>query len=172
VLLSSRLLRRHVASAPGEIDVLLVCSAGGHLLQLRLLRGAWEGQGLRVAWVTLGREDAQTLLAGEDVTLAFGPTTRNVVNLFRNFCLAVRVLRRRRPGTIVTTGAGLAVPFAWVGRMLGVPTVYVESLTRIERASLSCRLILPVADRAYAQWPELAARDKRLRYGGQVIGGS
>jgi len=157
------------ASGAAHLDVLLVCSAGGHLMQLQLLRAAWEGRGLRTAWVTLDREDAQTLLADEDVIYAFGPTTRNVRNLVRNVRLAWRVLRTHRPRVILTTGAGVSVPFAWAGRLLGVPTVYVESLTRIRRPSLSCRLVLPAVDRAYAQWPELAEADGRFRYVGQVI---
>ena len=49
-----------------------------------------------------------------------------------------------RPAVIVTTGAGVAVPFAWIGRLLGARVVYVESLTRIEAPSLSYRLIRPV----------------------------
>jgi UDP-N-acetylglucosamine:LPS N-acetylglucosamine transferase len=71
---------------------------------------------------------------------------------------------------MVTTGAGVAVPFAWVARLHGTKVVYVESLTRIDRASLSCRLIKPVADRVYVQWPELAAALPGSRYVGNVVG--
>lgn len=72
---------------------------------------------------------------------------------------------------IVTTGAGTAVPFAWLGRLLGARVVYVESLTRVHSPSLSLRLIAPVASRVYAQWPELAAARKGVRYVGTVVGG-
>jgi len=139
-------------------------------MQLQLLRGAWEDHGLRTAWVTLDREDAKTLLTGEDVTYAYGPTTRSFRNLCRNALLAWRVIRERRPSAIVTTGAAIAVPFAWIGRLLDVPTVYVESLTRIDTPSVSCRLVKPVADRVYGQWPELATGRRGVRYAGRVIG--
>lgn len=165
-----RLTRRRRGAGDHRIDVLLVCSAGGHLMQLRLLRDAWESHHLRAAWVTLDREDARTLLAEEDVLFAYGPTTRNMQNLLRNTHLAWHVLRERRPRAILTTGAGIAVPFAWIGWLLGVPTVYVESLTRIERMSLSCWLVKPVADRVYCQWPELASRRRGLHYVGRVVG--
>ena len=42
-----------------------------------------------------------------------------------------------------TTGAGVAVPFAWVARLRGATVVYVESLARIDGPSLSYRLIAP-----------------------------
>jgi beta-1,4-N-acetylglucosaminyltransferase len=150
-----------------DIDVLLVCSTGGHLLQLYALREAWEPY--RHAWVTHDRSDARSILAGEVVVNAYWPTIRNVRNLIRNALLAVRVVRRTRPRVILTTGAALAVPFAWVGRIYGVRVVYVESLTRITSPSLSLRLIAPVAERIYVQWPELADAMPSSRYAGSVF---
>jgi UDP-N-acetylglucosamine:LPS N-acetylglucosamine transferase len=131
-----------------------VCSSGGHLLQLVSLRDAWEG--FDRTWVTSDKSDARALLAGESVIHAHGPTNRNVPNLLRNIRLAWRVIRKQRPSAILTTGAGVAVPFAWVARLHGVPTVYVESFTRMDQLSLSARMIRPVASRMYGQWPELA----------------
>jgi beta-1,4-N-acetylglucosaminyltransferase len=156
-------------------DVLLVCSTGGHLLQLLALRGAWAD--FSRAWVTFDKTDARSLLAGERVVFAHGPTNRNfgllaVRNLLRNLLGAVRLLRVVRPRVVLTTGAGVAVPYAWIGRALGARVVYVESLTRIERPSLSCRLIAPVASRIYAQWPELTEAVPRSRYLGSVVSGS
>lgn len=163
----------HVRAQPqtspvGPADVLLVCSTGGHLVQLASLRPAWEGS--RRLWVTFDKGDARAILRGERVAFAHGPTNRSVVNLLRNLVLAWRVIRRARPRVIMTTGAGVAVPFAWIGRLRGARVVYVESFTRIEGPSLSCRLIAPVADRVYAQWPELAAAMPRARYVGNAFG--
>ena len=147
--------------------VLLVCTPGGHLLQLLSLRPAW-GE-LSHAWVTYDSSDTRSLLADEQVFFAHGPGTRNLKNFFRNLPLAWRLVRELKPAVILSTGAALAVPFAWVGRALGAKVVYVESLTRIERVSLSCRLISPVTDRLYVQWPELAERTPRARYAGNVF---
>ena len=151
----------------GRVDLLLVCSTGGHLQQLFALRLAWRS--FSRIWVTFDKSDARSVLRGERVVVAFGPTNRNVPNLLRNLVLAARVLRRCRPRAIVTTGAGVAVPFAWIGRMLGSRVVYVESFTRIEEASLSARLISPIADRVYVQWPELRAKLPRARHAGSVF---
>jgi UDP-N-acetylglucosamine:LPS N-acetylglucosamine transferase len=153
-------------------DLLLVCSTGGHLLQLLALREAWQDQ-TRV-WVTFSKSDARTLLRDERVVAAYGPTSRTfgataALNTLRNLVLALRVLRRSRPAVILTTGAGVAVPFAWVGRLFGARVVYVESFTRIEGPSLSCRLIAPVAARIYGQWPEFVTAVPRARYLGNVF---
>jgi beta-1,4-N-acetylglucosaminyltransferase len=160
------LLRRrsHVST---RADVLLVCSCGGHLLQLVALRESWRGY--TSAWVTFDKSDARSLLEGERVFLAHGPTNRSVKNLLRNLLVAWRVVAQVRPKVLVTTGAGIAVPFAWIARLRGAKVVYVESLSRIEGPSLSYRLISPVAERRYVQWPELAEALPGARFVGNVF---
>jgi UDP-N-acetylglucosamine:LPS N-acetylglucosamine transferase len=155
----------------GRVDVLLVCTAGGHLLQLWSLRDAWSGR--RHAWVvgSHGGNDVESLLAGEPVYYAYSPGARSLRNLVRNLGLAWRLIGRLRPSVLVTTGAAVAVPFAWIARVRGTRVVWIESLARAERPSLSCRLVAPVADRVYAQWPELLAALPRARYAGTVISG-
>ena len=95
------------------------------------------------------------------------PTNRNVPNLLRNTLLAIRVLWRRRPTVILSTGAGLASSFFVVGRLLGIRLVYVESITPVTDLSLTGRLIPQAAApgaRAMARGENWRAYD--LRRGG------
>jgi enoyl-CoA hydratase/carnithine racemase len=123
------------------------------------------------AWVVASFEqsDVRSLLAGERVYFPHTPTARNIKNLIRNAVLAFRLLRRCRPKAIVSTGAAVAVPFAWVGRLLGIRVVWVESLARTTKPSLSCRLVAPISDRVYVQWPTLAGVVPNGRFGGTVF---
>jgi UDP-N-acetylglucosamine:LPS N-acetylglucosamine transferase len=148
-------------------DVLLVCSSGGHLQQLLALRDAWGAY--THVWVTFDKSDARSLLDGERVVFAHWPTNRSIKNLLRNLVVAWRTLRDVRPRVVLTTGAGVAVPFAWLARLCRTPVVYVESFTRIESPSLTCRLVAPIADRVYAQWPELVEAVPKARYAGNVF---
>jgi beta-1,4-N-acetylglucosaminyltransferase len=161
-----------MAPAPSNVyrprlEVLLVCTTGGHLLQLLALRPAWE-QRTRL-WVTHESSDAVSLLEAEPVAYAYAPTSRNLRNLLRNLRLAWRIVSRERPRIVLTTGAGVAVPFAWVARLRGARIVYVESITRTEGLSLSARLVAPIADQLYVQWPELAAAHRRATYCGNLL---
>lgn len=131
------------------------------------LEPAWRGA--ERTWVTLPGADVAYLLAGEDVVVGHGPTNRSLVNLLRNLRLAWRVVRARRPDAILSTGAGLAVPFFVVGKLLRRRLVYVESVTRIETISLSGRLVYPLADRFFVQWPQAAERLRRARCEGAVL---
>lgn len=167
---SSRLRRRQadVRRRDDEtVDLLLVCSCGGHLLQLVALRESWEP--FRRAWVTFDKSDARSLLADETVYHAHGPTNRSIKNLIRNLVAANRLVRELRPKVVLTTGAGVAVPFAWIARLRGAQIVYVESLARIDGPSLTYRLIAPIATRRYVQWPELAGSLPGARFAGNVF---
>lgn len=155
------------ARRTSQTDVMLVCSSGGHLLQLVALASAWRD--LSHLWVTFDKSDARSLLAEERIVFGHGPTNRSIRNLVGNLVLAWRVIGRERPRVLLTTGAGLAVPFAWVGRLFGVRVIYVESLTRFQGPSLSCRLIAPVAHRIYVQWPELTERVRHGVFCGSVV---
>ena len=146
---------------------MLVCSPGGHLLQLLSLEPAYAD--LEATWVTLAGADVEHLLAGRDVLVAHGPTNRSLVKLLRNLPFAWRAVRSRDPDVIVSTGAGLAVPFFVAGRLLGRRLVYVESLTRSETLSVSGRIVYPLADRFFVQWPQLARRHRKARYEGSVL---
>lgn len=55
----------------------------------------------------------------------------------------------------MTTGAGVAVPFAIVGWLAGINIVYIESMARIVKPSLTGRLIYPMATHFFVQWPDL-----------------
>ncbi|TWD83270.1 oligosaccharide biosynthesis protein Alg14 [Kribbella amoyensis] len=132
--------------------VLMVCSSGGHLAQLMTLRPWWSQRD--VCWVTFATEDGKSLLAGQRTVYAYHPTTRSLKNLVRNAVLAVRVLARERPDVIVTTGAGVALPFFVLGKLGRIPTVYIEVFDRIDHAPLTARLCKPFTSRMLVQWDE------------------
>ncbi|WP_208760827.1 UDP-N-acetylglucosamine--LPS N-acetylglucosamine transferase [Micromonospora orduensis] len=132
--------------------LLLVSSSGGHLAQLLALRSWYEK--LPRCWVTFDTPEAVSLLAGEDLVPAYHPTTRNIPNLLRNALLAWRVLRRRRVAAVITTGAGVAVPFVVLARLRRIPTVYIEVYDRIDTATLTARLCRPFLSAMLVQWDE------------------
>jgi beta-1,4-N-acetylglucosaminyltransferase len=145
--------------------VLLVCSPGGHLFQMQALRPAWDG--LDRTWVTLPGADVEHLLAGERVVLAHGPTNRSLRKFLQNIPIAWHEIHNRRPDAVLSTGAALAVPFFIIGKLHRRRCVYVESLTRTESLSLSGRLVYPLADAFFVQWPNAARR--RARYTGSIL---
>ncbi len=143
----------------------MVCSSGGHLFQLYLLKGWWKKHP-RV-WVSFKKADTLSLLKEEKIYWAYFPTTRNLWNLLRNTFLALKVLIKERPWLVVSTGAGVAVPFFWLGKLFGAKTVYIEVYDRISSPTLTGKLVYPVTDLFVLQWEE----QKKFYPKGVVLGG-
>ena len=59
---------------------------------------------------------------------------------------------------VLTTGAGVAVPFLAIGKVLGAKAVFVESITRVRTLSLSAKLLRPCLDAIFVHWPQLLQR--------------
>jgi beta-1,4-N-acetylglucosaminyltransferase len=151
---------------PG-FKLLLVCSGGGHFCEIKALDPVWRTYDR--TWVTFRGPDTEPALRGEKVVWAFHPTNRNLPNFVRNFLLALKVLRAERPGLIVCGGAGVSVPFVYAGRLRGIPSVYIESLTRVRDLSLSGKLVYPFVRHFLVQWPTLAEKHRKAEYRGSLL---
>lgn len=136
-----------------ELKVCLVGSSGGHLTHLYMLKPFWKDK--ERFWVTFDKEDANSLLEGENVYHCYFPTNRNIKNLIRNTFLAIKVLRKEKPDLIISSGAAVAVPFFYLGKLRGAKTVYIEVFDRIDKPTLTGRLVKPVTDKFIVQWDEM-----------------
>jgi UDP-N-acetylglucosamine:LPS N-acetylglucosamine transferase len=85
-----------------------------------------------------------------------------------NFWEAWRILRHERPTLLLSTGAGPVVPFALLGKLLGIRSIYVENAGQVRTPSLTGRVMYRLADRFFYQWPELKHYFPRAKYGGPV----
>jgi len=145
----------------------LICSSGGHFLQLYSLKEFLEKR--EHFWVTFDAKDTSSLLKNENVFYAYSPTNRNIINFLRNLILAFRILKSQKPDMIVSTGAGVVVPFVYIAKLFRIKTLYIESITRSKDISLSGKMVYPFTDHFLVQWPELEKRYKRAKFTGQVI---
>lgn len=136
-----------------RMKVCLVGSSGGHLTHLYMLKPFWQNQDR--FWVTFPKPDAQSLLADETMIPCYYPTNRSLKALLINTRLAWKVLRKERPDLIISTGAAVAVPFFYLGKLLGAKTMYIEIFDRIDSPTLTGKLVYPVTDRFIVQWEEL-----------------
>jgi UDP-N-acetylglucosamine:LPS N-acetylglucosamine transferase len=119
-------------------------------------------------WVTTRAADTEALLRDERKIYAYVPTSRNLKNMFRNLWLSAVVVRRYRPDVLLSTGGGVTFPAFIVGKLTGARLIYVESLTRVDGPSLTGRLVYPLVDRFFVQWPE-AATLPRMEFVGNLL---
>jgi len=147
--------------------ICLAASAGGHLSQLRKVAEAWAG--LSTFWVTTGRMVSGSL--GENSKVyAVGECNRD--HPFRLIAVLSRcifITLRERPDVVISTGAAPGCLMCLLGKLIGAKIVWLDSITNVERLSLSGRLVRPFADLFLVQWPELIAKYPKAEYVGAVI---
>lgn len=135
------------------MKVCLVGSSGGHLTHLYMLKSFWENKDR--FWVTFDKPDARSLLTGEKVYSAYYPSNRSIKALLINSWRAVKVLAKEHPDLIVSSGAAPAIPFFWIGKIMGAKTVYIEVFDRINTPTITGKVCYPVTDAFIVEWEEM-----------------
>ena len=156
--------------------VMLTLGGGGHLWQsLALLRNL--DQRNRFCYISTARSappeagrmpEGRIYYVSDVATLETTSRWQAAVGLVRSFFGSLRVLRQAEPSVVVCVGTAISVPILLATRCLGIPGVYVESVTRIRDLSNTGKIIyrLGLAKRLYVQWPEVHAKyDSTLYYG-------
>ena len=134
------------------MKICLVGSSGGHLTHLYMLKQFWENKDR--FWVTFKKEDALSKLKGEKMYGCYYPTNRSIPALIKNTFLAIKILRKEKPDLIVSSGAAVAVPFFYIGKLMGCKLVYIEVFDRYDKPTLTGKMVYPIVDRFIVQWPE------------------
>nr|WP_288305847.1 PssD/Cps14F family polysaccharide biosynthesis glycosyltransferase [uncultured Romboutsia sp.] len=134
------------------MKICLVGSSGGHLAHLYMLKPFWEKK--ERFWVTFDKEDSRSLLENEKVYSCYFPTNRNIKNLFRNTYLAIKVLFKEKPDLLISTGAAVAVPFFYIAKIMRKKLIYIEVYDRIDKPTLTGKLVYPIVDKFIVQWDE------------------
>ena len=134
------------------MKVCLVGSSGGHLAHLYMLKPFWNNK--ERFWVTFNKQDANSLLKNEKVYNCYFPTNRNFKNLIKNTILSFKVLKKEKPDLIISSGAAVAVPFFYIGKLMGAKLIYIEVFDRIDKPTLTGKLVYPIADKFIVQWEE------------------
>ena len=144
--------------------ILAVASSGGHWVQLRRLRPAFEGHD--VAYLTTDRGHRSEIGDARFYAVRDGNRTSKRELLVCALQIGW-VLLRERPDIVVSTGAAPGYLAIRAARLVGARTVWIDSVANVEELSLSGRLASEKADLCLTQWPHLQAG--RVTYEGSVL---
>ena len=135
-----------------ELKVCLVGSSGGHLTHLYMLKPFWKNKNR--FWVIFDKEDAKSLLENEKVYPCYYPTNRSIKALIKNLKVAYKVLKKEKPDLIISSGAAVAVPFFYIGKIMGAKLIYIEVFDRLDKPTMTGRMVYPITDKFIVQWEE------------------
>ena len=149
------------------MKVCLVGSSGGHLNHLYMLKPFWEDKERFLA--TFDREDSRSLLKGEKIYPVYYPSNRSVKALLINTFRAIKILCKEKPDLIISSGAAPAVPFFYIGKLMGAKLIYIEIYDRIDSGTISGKLCYKIADRFIVQWEEMKTVYPNAIYLGSIF---
>lgn len=135
----------------------LIASLGGHLELLEALRPVLAERDIRRTWVTSEGSRAQHLRDTGERVRTLPRLDRSSVSP-QSLIAGIALALRERPQLVVTSGAGLAVPFSLVARALGARVIFLETMARVSSGSATGRLLSRLAVGTVVQWPELRSQ--------------
>ena len=149
------------------VKICLVASAGGHLSQLLKIVPAVAGYEVFV--ITTSEAVRENLTRLGPVHVVRECNRQQFLPLIRVFLACARILRRARPDVVLSTGAAAGCMCCFLGKLLGARVVWVDSITNVNRLSLSGWLVRHIADLFLVQWAQLAQKYRGTEYVGTIV---
>ena len=149
------------------MKICLVASAGGHLSQL--LKIVQSVARYEVFVVTTSEAVRENLKRFGDVYVVGECNRQHGLQVVRVFLKCLEIIRRERPDVILSTGAAAGCICCFLGKLMGARVVWVDSITNVDRLSLSGRMVRRIADLFLVQWPELAKKYRGAQYVGTIV---
>ncbi len=149
------------------IKICIAASAGGHLSQLLKIADSWNGY--ESFYVTTTEAPREKLIKMGRVYTVGECNHQHPLLVFKVLLRCITVVFREKPDVVISTGAAAGCMVCFLAKALGARVVWIDSITNVERLSLSGRMARHIADIFLVQWPELAGRYKNAEYIGSVI---
>ena len=153
------------ASTPGKKRLLAAASGGGHWIELLRLRPAFDGWD--VAYVSMF-ENYTSAVPGCRYYVVPDASRFDKLALGKVMLKAIGIMLRERPHAIVTTGSAPMLTFLLLGRLMGVKTLWIDSIAQSEELSSSGKVAKRLAHTVLSQWPDVAEAEG-IAWGGAVL---
>jgi len=150
-----------------RLRICLAASAGGHLTQLLKLADSWSRYDtFFVVTSALVQEELQKYGS----VYIVGECNRNHPLLVIKVLLkCMKIIFRERPQVVISTGAAAGCIECFLSKLIGAKIIWIDSITNVEKLSLSGRMVRYIADLFFVQWPRLTKKYKNVQFAGMVI---
>lgn len=146
------------------MKICLVCSHGGHLTEIIHLKEAFEGH--QTFFITYDSPRTRTI----ERKYLLRNIGKNPFLMACAFVSIFRILIKEKPKLIISTGAEIAIPAFYLGKFLGVKTIFIESWTRVEQPTGTGKLVYLFSDVFLVQCERLLSKyGKKAKYEGAII---
>jgi len=147
-----------------KLRICLISSSGGHYEQLKMLAPLSKKHD--VFWVT---EKTDYTSKADYYLLQTGMKDRLFpVKMVVNFIKTLGIWIKENPDYIITTGTMVALPMAFLAKIMRKKLIYIETFARVYDGTKAGKLMYKHADLFIIQWESLKEIYPDAIYGGSI----
>ena len=147
--------------------ICLAASAGGHLTQLLKLAESWKGYDL--FYVVTSELMQEELQKDGRVYIVTECNRQHPLQVMKVLVKCATIILWERPQVVISTGAAAGCIECFLSKLIGAKVIWIDSITNVEKLSLSGRMVRYIADMFFVQWPHLTDSYKNTEYAGSII---
>ena len=150
-----------------NIKICIACSTGGHLVEVKQLAPVYEKYDH--FYFTFNGGVAEELKKNNKVRSIPNIVRQNPLTWLTGMILSAYIALLERPDIVITTGAGIVVFLCVFAKLLGAKIIFIESMARVEKSTLTARMLYPFTDLFLVQWHELLKVFPRAKFVGRLF---
>lgn len=136
------------------MKICFVASSGGHLEQLMKLND------LMVRYDSFIITENTEYKVDYDIKTYFvdqvnRENIKDLIKFMKSFVIIFKIFKMEKPDIVISTGALSTIPACLLGKILKKKIIFIESFAKIEKPSLTGKLVYKFADLFIIQWESL-----------------
>ena len=151
--------------------VIFAASSGGHLTEILKLQELFPEYDYLLC---TEKTDVTKELEGKYNIkyIKYGPCKNKIKyvwTIIQNLASTIKIVKKFKPDTIVSTGAQIGGFFCYVGKFFGAKVIYIETMAKIKELSGTGHNVYKIADKFYVQWKGLEEKYEKAEYIGRLM---
>ncbi|APB38212.1 PssD/Cps14F family polysaccharide biosynthesis glycosyltransferase [Weizmannia coagulans] len=148
--------------------IALISSTGGHWTQLSILFNELQNTKTELQIVT---EKNKSNILNDNLLFLHQQDRKNkyflaifILNIIKSLYYVIKF----RPNYVISTGAGVVIPYLVFSKIFGAKIIFIESYAKINSPTMTGKIVYKFADEFFVQWPDMLKFYPKAYYKGSL----
>ncbi|MGG3421162.1 PssD/Cps14F family polysaccharide biosynthesis glycosyltransferase [Heyndrickxia faecalis] len=135
--------------------IALISSTGGHWTQLLTILKEVQNTENEIQVIT---EKNKSNMLKNNLIFLHQQDRKNkyfLVIFILNIIKSLYYVIKFRPNYVISTGAGVVIPYLVFSKIFGAKIIFIESYAKINSPTMTGRIVYKFADKFFVQWPDM-----------------
>ncbi|MED4224255.1 PssD/Cps14F family polysaccharide biosynthesis glycosyltransferase [Neobacillus cucumis] len=153
------------------MKISLISSTGGHWTQLNEIIKLFQEKSNENIDLHIVTEKNQITESRRNISFLAQQDRKNKFFIFIfiwNIVLSLKYVLIQRPDYVISTGAGVVLPYLLIAKLLKAKIIYIESFAKTKSPTITGKIVYKFADRFFVQWPNMLKCYPKAEYRGSL----